>query len=349
MDRDFSLEDVREALSYLNESSRDVWIQMGMAIKDEFGDAGFSPWDDWGRGYAKYNAAVAKQTWKSFRKGGISLGTLIHEARCAGWQPRQMDDAERARLAAEVAERRKVTDAQAKVEAEHDAKLADAVAELAQRVWACSSTTGMSKYLGVKRVSAHNIGFYNEPVIAEINTDTCEHSLIIGWDGCNAYMNDVATRDKDTDPRSFKFLKRGTLGVPMRDANGQLRNMQFIFKTGAKTFIRGGQKSGTCHVVGKPATWKMGEPLGDVICIAEGYATAASIHEATGLPVVVAWDKGNLLAVGDFLRRLYPSALLMYCADDDRDTDGNPGVTSAKEAAAATNGVFVVPQFLEVA
>ncbi len=349
MDRDFSLEDVREALGYLNESNRDTWVQMGMAIKAEFGDAGFSAWDDWSSGYAKYKPSIAKQTWKSFRKGGISLGTLIHEARSAGWQPRQMDDDERARLAAEVAGRRQVAKAQAQAEAEHDAQLADAAAELAQRLWACSSTTGMSKYLGVKRVSAHNIGFYNEPVIAEINTDTCEHSLIIGWDNCKPYIDDANQRDLDSDPRSFKFLKRGTLGVPMRDANGQLRNMQFIFKTGAKTFIRGGQKSGTCHVVGKPATWKMGEDLGDVICIAEGYATAASIHEATGLPVVVAWDAGNLIAVGDFLRRLYPSALLMYCADDDRDTDGNPGVTKAKEAADATAGVFVVPQFMEVA
>ncbi len=348
MDRDYTLDDVRDALRYLDESNRDTWVRMGMAVKAEFGDAGFDVWDSWSQGYGQYKAAIARQTWKSFRSGGISLGTLIHEARQQGWQPRDLDDAERTRLAAEVAERRAKAEAQAKAEAAHDAKLADAAAALAERLWLNSSTTGTSPYLGTKKVRAHGVGFYNEPVVAEINTDTLEFQVVRGWDACKAYLDKANQRGED-DPRSFKFLKRGTIAVPMRDANGQLRNLQLIFQSGKKTFIKGGQKAGTCHVVGVSDVWRMGGELGDVVCVAEGYATAASVHEATGLPVVVAWDCGNLRAVGDFLRRLYPDSLLMFCADDDRDTDGNPGVAFAIKAAEAVRGVVVVPEFREVA
>lgn len=348
MDRDYTLDDIRDALRYLDESDRDTWVRMGMAVKAEFGDAGFDAWDEWSTKYDKYSPGVAKQVWKSFRSGGISLGTLIHEARQQGWQPRQMDAAEQQRLAGEAAERRKRAAEQAKAEAIHDARLADAAAALAERLWLNSSSTGMSPYLGAKQVQAHGIGFYNEPVVAEINTETCEFEMLLGWDACKAYLDEANQRGED-DPRSFKFLKRGTLAVPMRDANGNLRNLQFIFQSGKKTFIKGGQKAGTCHVVGMPVGWRMGDEIRDVICVAEGYATAASIHEATGLPVVVAWDCGNLRAVGDFLRRLYPDALLMFCADDDRDTDGNPGVTKAQQAAAEVGGVYVVPDFVEAA
>lgn len=348
MDRDYTLDDVRDALRYLDESDRDTWVRIGMAVKAEFGDAGFDAWDDWSQGYGKYQPRIAKQTWKSFRSGGISLGTLIHEAREKGWQPRIMDAAEQQRLAVEAAERRKRAAEQAKAEDEHDAKLADAAAALAERLWLNASTTGMSPYLGKKQVRAHRVGFYNEPVVAEINTDTCEHKLIIGWGGetgCKAYLDEANQRDADTDPRSFKFLKRGTLAVPMRDASGQLRNIQFIFSSGKKTFIKGGQKSKTCHVVGVPALWRMGDELGDVVCIAEGYATAASIYEATGYPVAVAWDCGNLRHVAEMLRGRYPQVLVLVCADDDRDTDGNPGMARAAEAAERVGGFVAVPDF----
>lgn len=107
MDRDYTIDDIREALRYLDESDRETWVRMGMAVKAEFGNAGMDAWMDWSAGYAKFKESDARQVWKSFRRGGISLGTLIHEARKQGWQPRQItDQAERARLAAEAAKRR---------------------------------------------------------------------------------------------------------------------------------------------------------------------------------------------------------------------------------------------------
>ena len=56
---------------------------------------------------------------------------------------------------------------------------------------------------------------------------------------------------------------------------------------------------------------------GGQILIAEGYATAASLYEATSLTVAVACDCANLRPVGEALRKKYPAAMLIFCADDD--------------------------------
>lgn len=80
-----------------------------------------------------------------------------------------------------------------------------------------------------------------------------------------------------------------------------------------------------------------------IVC--EGFATGASIHEATGHAVVVAFDRGNLEPVAKALRKQYPDAALIVAADDDHMTDGNPGRTDAKAAALAVGGTVVVPLF----
>ena len=69
-----------------------------------------------------------------------------------------------------------------------------------------------------------------------------------------------------------------------------------------------------------------GDPLqASVLLLAEGYATAASLHEATGRPVVVAFDAGNLVHVAGELRALFPGVALLVCGDDDRYTFARPG------------------------
>jgi hypothetical protein len=83
------------------------------------------------------------------------------------------------------------------------------------------------------------------------------------------------------------------------------------------------------------------------IFISEGYATAASIHQATNSPVVVAFDCGNLKSVVQNLREKYPQARLVIAADDDRETPGNPGKTKAEEAAKACECEVIIPIFPE--
>lgn len=80
----------------------------------------------------------------------------------------------------------------------------------------------------------------------------------------------------------------------------------------------------------------------EVICVAEGYATAASIFEATGYPVAVAFSAGNLLLVAEDLRRQHPEAQIILCADNDI-SKGNPGLTAARAAAEAVLGWQATP------
>lgn len=113
--------------------------------------------------------------------------------------------------------------------------------------------------------------------------------------------------------RSFglRFLFRGTVVVPLRDMQGTLHGLQYISAEGDKKFGSGTLKEGRFHRIGEISPDK---PL----AFAEGYATAATVHMATGWPVVVCFDAGNLEPVVAQWRRLYPDLHFVIAADDDR-------------------------------
>jgi putative DNA primase/helicase len=112
---------------------------------------------------------------------------------------------------------------------------------------------------------------------------------------------------------------RGTVVVPVCVATGALVGLQFIGPDGDKKFLTGTPKKGAFHMLGIYAPAESGSHQ---ILIAEGYATAATVHMATGLPTVMAFDAGNLKPVALALRALYPDARFAFCADDDV---GEPG------------------------
>lgn len=127
-----------------------------------------------------------------------------------------------------------------------------------------------------------------------------------------------------------------TLLIPMRDTAGTLQSLQTITADGEKRFLPSGMVKGCYHSIGKPD---------GVLIVCEGYATGASIHEATGHAVAVAFNAGNLRAVAESLHSKYPDLRLILAADDDWKTEGNPGVTKAKEAARAVGGNLIKPNF----
>ena len=124
--------------------------------------------------------------------------------------------------------------------------------------------------------------------------------------------------------------------IPMRDTAGKLHSLQTIAPDGDKRFHPGGRVKGCYHSIGKPA---------GAVVVCEGYATGASIHEATGQAVAVAFNAGNLEAVALALRAKYPMLKIIVAADDDHLTDGNPGMTKATAAALAVGGLVAVPAF----
>lgn len=129
---------------------------------------------------------------------------------------------------------------------------------------------------------------------------------------------------------------QGNLVVKVTN-NGIVHSLQFIRPDGSKQFLTGGRVK-ECYFV-------IGDRPKEILCVCEGYATGASIHEATGYTVAVAFNAGNLEPVARTLREKFPTIRLVLCADDDAWTDGNPGLTKAREAAVAVDGLLAIPDF----
>ena len=129
---------------------------------------------------------------------------------------------------------------------------------------------------------------------------------------------------------------RDSLVIPARDVQGVLHSLQFIAADGTKRFLTGGRLRGCYYAIGKPDA---------LLLLAEGYATAATLHQATGAAVACAFNAGNLLPVALAMRRKFPAIRVVVCADNDTGTPGNPGLTKATEAARAIGAAVAVPVF----
>jgi hypothetical protein len=124
--------------------------------------------------------------------------------------------------------------------------------------------------------------------------------------------------------------------IPIRDTKGIIHSLQLINSNGDKRFLPGGAITGHFSSI---------DGNGDILLICEGYATGASLHEATGYPIACALNCGNLKPVCEALRKKSPDIKLIICSDDDYQTDVNPGLTKARQAAEAVGAVLVVPKF----
>jgi putative DNA primase/helicase len=120
--------------------------------------------------------------------------------------------------------------------------------------------------------------------------------------------------------------------IPLRAICGELRSLQFIAPDGTKRFLKGGPKRAAFFTVGDV-------PPEGMIYLAEGLATAASVHEATGKPVIAAMDAGNLEPVATAIRRAYPGLTLIFAADHDQ-----AGIAKATAAARRVDGSIVYPK-----
>ena len=141
---------------------------------------------------------------------------------------------------------------------------------------------------------------------------------------------------KKVRPHGLK-LSRGKLIVPLYDQNQILQSLQFIGSDGEKKLLRGGRTKGCYYPTG-------GAP-DKILYVAEGFATAATVHEATVSAVAVAFNANNLKPVAKALRAKFPNLEIVICADDDHQTKGNPGISKAIEAATATLSKVVIPEF----
>jgi len=295
---------VRDALASIPpDVDRDTWARLAMAIKSELADAaGFELWNEWSARGDTYNERNARDTWRSIKAGGkTSIGTLFGIAKDHGFR---FPDAE----------------AGAAVQTPAQAAAAQAEAE---------------RLAGERRRK-------QEAESAEYSrrADKAASDARVMWDEASDAGQSPYLVRKGVQAHGVRYLPDGTLIVPMRNEAGELHNLQRIAPhkptngDPEKRFLPGGRKSGLWHLIGQVD----GAPA---LLLAEGYATAASLHDATGLPVAVAFDAGNQVHVAKALRALHPALPMLVCGDDDRATEArtgkNPGRDKALAAARAAN------------
>ncbi|MGD9950247.1 MAG: zincin-like metallopeptidase domain-containing protein [Desulfobulbus sp.] len=169
------------------------------------------------------------------------------------------------------------------------------------------------------------------------------------WMNAEPSNEHIYLRNKGVEGYGLKQDNRGNLLIPGFDLRtGHIQTLQWIEPNGAKRFESGCPQHGAALVIPSPEHLDDGE-----ILLAEGYATAASIHMATGQTVVAAFTAHNLQPVGEILREQYPDAEITICADNDHHLVeqingtpiGNVGLKKAKEAAAAIGATVAVPKF----
>ncbi|EDH9262241.1 DNA primase [Salmonella enterica subsp. enterica serovar Stanley] len=129
-------------------------------------------------------------------------------------------------------------------------------------------------------------------------------------------------------------FRTGDVVVPLYDDTGALVNLQLINADGLKRTLKGGQVKEACHIIeGK-------KQAGKRLWIAEGYATALTVHHLTGETVMVALSSVNLLSLASLARQKHPACQIALAADRDLNGDGQ---SKAAAAAGACEGVVALP------
>jgi phage/plasmid primase-like uncharacterized protein len=129
-------------------------------------------------------------------------------------------------------------------------------------------------------------------------------------------------------------LLSGRVFLPAYNAEGQITTYQTIGADGEKRFLPDGQKKGSWYTI----------PGSDTVGIAEGYATAATVHEAMGWTMLVAFDAGNLIEVARAYRAAHPTAKIIICGDNDiKPGEKNAGKEAAEKAGAEISAKVMLP------
>jgi putative DNA primase/helicase len=160
---------IRAALTYIPPDDRELWVRVGMALKSELDESGFDMFEDWSQGAENFNAKAVKSTWKSFKSGGgVTIATLIAEAKQRGFDPKQyapaapLSEAEREKAKQKHAERERIATL------EFEAKQISAATEAAT-VWAAASATGGSPYLARKQVAGNGVRFTGDTLLVPLS------------------------------------------------------------------------------------------------------------------------------------------------------------------------------------
>jgi putative DNA primase/helicase len=164
---------------------------------------------------------------------------------------------------------------------------------------------------------------------AEIAASTVE---TIWRDAIGASPDHPYLKRKGIHPHGARLTGDGRLIVPLYGADGELASLQYI-SDDEKRYHQGGTT--------KSCSWTLGEVTPGPIFVAEGYATAATVHEISGRPCVIAYSANNLPGIVGQLREAHGQTQeIVIVADND---SSGVGRNKADQASARHGGRIVMP------
>ncbi|MCX7109411.1 MAG: DUF3631 domain-containing protein [Proteobacteria bacterium] len=283
------------------------WKDSGMAFASEFPNdlAIFDAWSQ--QAPDKYNAADLKSRWlgRWASHSGKTIATLFYIAEIYGYKRSKNAAPLSAEQRARIERDKATRQAEAQRKAEQRAEDEAHAQQRAATQWATMADAPADHgYLLKKGIQNHSLKLFKGDLkIAGMQIDGC-------------------------------------LMVPATDIDGTVKSLQFIHPE-----IPGHDgKKNLPQAPMKGLFWKLGDFLTDGhIYLAEGPATAASIHEASAAYTFCTFGKDNFLTVAKLVREPYPQAQIILCADNDPPEKLLASQLKAIQAAQAVNGLIALP------
>jgi len=152
------------------------------------------------------------------------------------------------------------------------------------------------------------------------------------WAGLKEGSHPYLTKKKIKAHGARRF--KNSLVVPICK-NGQIVSLQFIDSSG-KRFMSGGVVSGGAYTI---------KGSKEYVVICEGFSTGASVFEATGHQVFIAFNAGNLCNVAARVKEILPNSRIIIAGDDDKYKKANAGIIQGTKAANKSKARLVTPKF----
>lgn len=208
--------------------------------------------------------------------------------------------------------------------------------------WKKSKSMSKEERENIQKVYEENAKARQEAVKV-VHESVASDSLAIWEDSDVCFEHEYLTK-KRIKSHGFRIYNN-MLVIPCMDGN-KIWLLQTILADGTKRFSTGGRKKG-CY-------YKIGDKIVDnIVGIAEGVATAATVHEATETTVYAAFDANNIIEIIQKVKIENPGCDIWIFADNDQWTKNNSGepyntgVEKAKEAAAKVPAIVVYPPIPE--
>jgi len=144
---------------------------------------------------------------------------------------------------------------------------------------------------------------------------------------------------KQIDPFIARQFKN-RLVLPIIDHFGKIWSLQYIYESGNKQFLAGG------NIKGKFIPLHGNFINCDKVIIAEGFSTTATIAMLYPRAFCIsALNASNLLPVAKCIKEFQPNLNIEIFSDDDRHLPENIGLIKATEAANAVGAIVYKPKW----